>query len=67
MQSSHRNDTSSGNCSLRQKILSLHRCAAADLPNIAALQLNLLVLVENKKQLFAVIEITGVSLSPGGQ
>jgi hypothetical protein len=37
-----------GTGSLRQKILSLHRCAAADLPITAALQLHLLVLLETK-------------------
>jgi hypothetical protein len=47
--------------------MSLHRCAAADSPITAALQLHFLVLLENIKQLFAIIEITGASLSPGGQ
>ena len=50
LRSSHENDTSSGNCSVRQKILTLHRTAAADLPRTASLMLSLRIVLEIAKQ-----------------
>jgi hypothetical protein len=54
LRSSHENDTSSGNCSLRQNILTLHRTAAADLPETTTLLLSFTVVLENAKQFIAI-------------